>query len=92
MEKLLRYKKLYESLILFILRSAISKWFDSKNASEMLGFSEKSLNCWRRCGYLKSGKHWRMIQSNFENIILYNVDQCSIEMHQWWDRDAISGP
>ena len=77
---------------MIIMRTAKSRWVDGKEASTKLGFSENSLNCWRDCGYLKIGKHWCESRSTSVRKILYNIDQCTKEMNEWWGRDAISGP
>ena len=80
------------STTLIIIRNAKSGWLDGAEASIRLGFSEKSLNCWRKCGYLKSGKHWKEQYYADKKRIIYDIDQCSEEMNEWWGRDAINGP
>ncbi len=77
---------------MIIIRTARSSWVDGKEASLKLGFSENSLKCWRDCGYLKSGKHWREDSCHNDKKVLYNIDQCTKEMNEWWGRDAITGP
>ena len=77
---------------MIIIRSANSLWADAADASIKLGFSEKSLNCWRECGYLKSGKHWIEQYNSNKKRIIYNIEQCTKEMNEWWGRDAIHGP
>ena len=77
---------------MIISRSANYLWVVASDASESLGFSENTLNCWRNCGYLKADKHWKVILKNSKQTILYNVELCKEEMTQWWGRDAFVGP
>ncbi len=70
----------------------MTRWIGSEEASKKLGFSEKTLDCWRNCGYLKSGKHWKQYSNAYSAAILYNIILCEMEMDEWWGRDAIVGP
>ena len=75
-----------------IFRTVHSRWVNGREASCKLGFSENSLKCWRDCGYLKLGKHWQLNNYTKSDRILYNIEQCTLEMNEWWGRDAINGP
>ncbi len=77
---------------MFIKRMAFFRWVSSEQASKELGFSEKSLDCWRNCGYLKLGKHWKESPDPINKGILYNLVLCEVEMQEWWGRDAVVGP
>ncbi len=74
---------------MFPIRSFSVEWMNSHEASKYLGFSEKSLKCWRECGYLKIGKHWQPEGEGINSQILYKVDLCKKEMDEWWGRDAL---
>ncbi len=75
---------------MLIIRDAKSSWLKASEAAPLLGFSINSLNCWRKCGYLKQGKHWRYSTQSSGNVA-YNLDQCKREMNEWWGRDAMTG-
>ncbi len=77
---------------MLVLRSAKYPWVSAQEASHHLGFSEKSLECWKDCGYLKAGKHWKSKPGDTNNMTLYNLQLCKEEMHEWWGRDALAGP
>ena len=77
---------------MIIIRSATSRWVASSEASKKLGFSERTLKCLRKCGYLKPGKHWRFGFASSTAQVVYNLDLCSKEMNEWWGRDALVGP
>ena len=77
---------------MLVLRTALSKWVGASEASKELGFSENSLKCWRECGYLKAGKHWKLPLNGASTGVLYNLELCKDEMNEWWGRDALIGP
>ena len=77
---------------MLIIRSAFYQWVKANEASKELGYSENSLNCWRKCGYLKSGKHWKFNDNESTKEILYNLPLCAQEMSEWWGRTAFTGP
>ena len=77
---------------MLVFRSVSAPWVTSSIASKDLGFSEKTLKCWRDCGYLKSGKHWKYSRARAASTVIYQIDLCREEMNQWWGRDALIGP
>ncbi len=74
---------------MLIRRTASPTWEESSIASQKLGLSENTLNSWRDCGYLESEKHWKYFFNGSRRAIMYNLEQCSLEITSWWGTDTL---
>ena len=67
-------------------------WVSAREASNLLGVSEGTLQTWREVGYLKPGTHWRSSpdsQSNpWKPDVIYHIRWCKEEMAYWKAQDA----
>ena len=69
-----------------------SIWVKEKEAGQILGVNEKTLDSWREDGYLKAGTHWR---SSFDTVqipwnpkVIYNIRFCSELIESWKEHDT----
>ena len=67
-------------------------WGSSKEASDYLGVTERTLKSWREVGYLKPGTHWRSSDSSkflpWTPEVLYHLAWCKEEMDYWRSHHA----
>ena len=71
------------------------KWVSEKEAGEVLGVDEKTLEIWREVGYLKPGTHWRSStepnQSPWKPKVFYHINWCREVIDYWKEHDAPIG-
>ena len=67
-------------------------WVSGKEASQLLGVSEKTLEILRDRGYLKCGTHWRtsgeVSPIPWTQVTIYHLRWCREEIDHWLSRDA----
>ncbi len=64
-----------------------SKWVTSRQASDHLQMSEKTLYRWRQSNILKAGTHFRRKFPANNSPILYNLELCEQAMSDAFARD-----
>ena len=70
------------------------RWVSEKEAGEIFGVDEKTLEFWREVGYLKPGTHWRSStesdQLPWKPRVFYHIAWCREVIEYWKDNDASS--
>ncbi len=64
------------------------RWGTADDACRHLNVDVKTLQTWRRAGYLKQGTHWRSTQSNGSETVIYQLQWSKEEMEYWRSHDA----
>ena len=72
--------------------SQSATWVTEKEAGQILGVNEKTLDFWREAGYLKPGTHWRSSfdaeQLPWNPKVIYHVRWCREVIEYWKEHDA----
>ena len=71
------------------------RWVSEKEAGEIFGVDEKTLQFWREAGYLKPGTHWRSSNDSeqlpWKPKVFYHINWCKEVIEYWKEHDAPVG-